>query len=182
MVGTDARDRGLIGNGWYTLGADSDPFVVAQPTKVADAVAKMLSNKFGSDKQTDLIGVTLDGSKPSITDAQLQTIVQDAMAVSGGSLTVAVAGTGAPTKPGKDAVTGKSVVLQVQDEVGAPGVVETAVPGGLFLNQQVLSDRGLPAGKIVEALAGATDGKSGQPLMLDAYPAFSVSFAKYCGR
>lgn len=182
MVATDARDRGLIGNGWYTLGADSDPFVVTQPTKVADAVAKMLSKRFGSDEQTDLIGVTLDGSRPSIADAQLQTIVQDAIAASGGSLTAAVAGTGAAAKPGKDAVTGKSVVLQVQDRVGAPGVIESAVPGGLFLNQQILADRAMPAGKIVDALASATDPKSSQPLMLDAYPSFSVSFAKYCGR
>ena len=113
---------------------------------------------------------------------ELQALVQDANAVSGGSLTVAIAGTGSAAAPGKDAVTAKSVVLQVQDKVGAPGVVETAVPGGLFLNQQILSDRGLPAGKIVDALAGATDGKSGQPLVLDAYPAFSVSFARFCGR
>ena len=182
MVATDASDRGLIGDGWYTLGADSDPFVVTQPTKVADAVAKMLSENFGSDNQTDLIGVTLDGSRPSIADAELQAIVKAATAASGGSLTVAVAGTGSATAPGKDAVTAMSVVLQVQDTVGAPGVVETAVPGGLFLNQQVLSDRGLPAGEIVDALADTTNEKTGQPLMLDAYPAFSVSFARYCGR
>jgi len=182
MVSTDERDRGLIGDGWYTLGSDSDPFIVAQPTKVADAAAKMLGKGFGRDNQTDLLGVTLDGSRPQEADAELQALVQDANAVSGGSLTVAIAGTGSAAAPGKDAVTAKSVVLQVQDKVGAPGVVETAVPGGLFLNQQILSDRGLPAGKIVDALAGATDGKSGQPLVLDAYPAFSVSFARFCGR
>jgi hypothetical protein len=182
MVATDAMDRGLIGDGWYTLGTDTDQFVVARPAAVADAVATMLGRDFGHDETTDLIGVTLNGSVPSATEAQLQAIVQAATAASGGSLTIAIAGTGRAAVPGKDAATGRSVVQQVQEDVGAPGVVETAVPGGLFLDQQVLSDRGLPAGKVVDALAKVTDTKSNQPLMLDAYPAFSISFARYCGR
>ena len=181
MVATDARDRGLIGDGWYTLGTDTDPFVVARPAAVADAVGAMLGKDFGHDGTTDLIGVTLNGSLPSATEAQLQAIVQAATAASGGSLTIAIAGTGRSAGQGKDAVTARSVVQQVQEDVGAP-VVETAVPGGLFLDQQVLSDKGLPAGKAVDALAKVTDTKSDQPLMLDAYPAFSISFARYCGR
>jgi hypothetical protein len=182
MVATDARDRGLIGDGWYTMGTDTDPFVVAPPAVVADEVGTMLGSDFGHDNTTDLLGVTLDGSEPSATEAQLQAIVRTATAASGGSLTIAIVGTGRTANPERDAVTGTSLVRQVEGGVGAPGVVETAVPGGFFLEQQVLSDEGLPAGKVVDALATVTDPVSGQRLMLDAYPAFSVSFARYCGR
>lgn len=182
MVATDARDRGLIGNGWYAAGTDTDPFVIARPAKIAASVVTMLRTGFGKDGTTDIIGVTLEGTQPAAAQSQLRSIVQAATAASGGALTLAVAGTGRPTKPPKDAVQGKSVVQQVESAVGAPGVVQTAVPGGLFLNQQMLTDRAMPAGKIVDALASVAGPGSAAPLMLDTYPAFSVSFARFCGR
>lgn len=185
MVATNASDRGLIGDGWYTLDTDTDPFVVASGAAEMAAVKRMLGSGFGADATPDILGVTLDYRATKLQAAidQLKEVIDAAMESSGGSLTVAVAGTGEAVHTGGP-LTGVTyageVVSQVEAKVGAPGAVAAAVPGGLFLDQAILADEQMPAGQIVQALKSVTDPKTKQKLMLDAYPAFSVSFARYC--
>ena len=182
MVATGVTDRGLIGGNWY-IGSDVDRFRVAAPSKVANTVDGILASGLGSDATTDLLGVTLDGSNPAQADRQLEQIVEAARRASGGSLTVAVAAVGyqarKPELPG--GVSANHVVQQVESAVGSP-VVQTAVPGGLFLDQQVLADRQIPAGRVVQALKSVTAPGTNGSLMQDAYPAFAVSFARYCSK
>ena len=188
MVATGSTDRGLIGGNWY-VDSDADQFRVAASAKVENALGHMLASGYGDDRITDLLGVTLDGSRPTQADRQLEQVVGAARRASGGSLTVAIAFVGYQPSPPSGTVTAEEIVRQVEAAVGAP-VVEAAIPGGLFLDQQVLTEEQIPAGKVVQALKSVTapgtntdpSTSPGPPLMEDAYPAFAVSFARYCGK
>ena len=57
-------------------------------------------------------------------------------------------------------------------------IVEAAVPGGLFLDQDVLAADGLSSGAVVGPMLGMTEG--GRKVFTDAFPGFAVSFARYC--
>jgi hypothetical protein len=57
-------------------------------------------------------------------------------------------------------------------------IVEAAVPGGLFLDQDVLASDGLSSGAVVGPMLGMTD--RGRKVFADAFPGFAVSFARYC--
>jgi hypothetical protein len=70
------------------------------------------------------------------------------------------------------------VVTKVDSAVGTH-VVESAVPGGFFLNQQVMAARGITSDDVVRAM-DALKAPDGTPLFADAYPGFAVSFSRYC--
>lgn len=185
MVATAPTDRGLIGGNWY-LDADRDDFEVAKPGKVGAAFAKMLlEGGYGTDETTDLIGVTIDATKERVLAAQVMQ-VEDALSrieyhdilMEGVPATVMMFGTGGEN-PLKHQATGEQVVSQVESALGAP-VVETAVPGGLFLDRSATTSAEITAGQVMRALDGVTAPGSTDPLFLDAYPGFSVSFSRYC--
>jgi hypothetical protein len=185
LVGTESFDRGAIGGGWYGERDDDDVRIV--PADRAPAAAEaMLAAGYGRDATPDLLAVTLDGS-PAAMDRATKSIVEAARAATGGSVAVAVVGTGwSPTEaetaastPGQlQTVNAGEVVKEVERSAGAP-VVEAAVPGALFLDQTVLADRSISDGRIVEALGSMTV-PGGGPLFADAFPAFAISFARYC--
>jgi hypothetical protein len=62
---------------------------------------------------------------------------------------------------------------------GTEPVVQAAVPGGLFLDQQVLADEDISPQTVVTVLLGL-HAPGGGPLLADAFPGFAVSFARYC--
>jgi hypothetical protein len=77
-------------------------------------------------------------------------------------------------------LTADQVTTQVDAATGA-SVVKDAVPGALFLDDQVLTAKGISPGKITDALAAVkTPPPSPSKVMNQAFPAFSITFARYC--
>ena len=184
MVATDPTDRGLIGGNWYLQG-DSDQFRVVDPSRVGDAFTETLrSGGYGTDDVPDLLGVTIDGPNRRAIDRQLEqimTALRDAGATGPSPsmpTTVVLVGTGAADRS-KPEVTGAQVASQVDAAMGAQ-VVETAVPGGLFLDQAVMTSAAITTGQVMKALRTVTVPGTDRQVMQDAYPGFSVSFSKFC--
>jgi hypothetical protein len=149
----------------------------------------MLAHGFGSDSTPDVIGIALSGSLAH-QDSATHTIVTAAehQAAASDSVMVIVAGTGSgpgsaqggPPPAGSSPMTAAQVTSQV-DSVSGAQVVQDAVPGALFLDQQVLADKGVSPGKITDAFAGVkTPPPAPKGVMDQAFPAFSITFARYC--
>jgi hypothetical protein len=180
LVESSTTDRGLVGGGWY-LGEPATDIVHAGSASQATAsVSHLIDSGLGLGPVPDLLGVALSGGVGKM-DAATTKIVSQAEAATHGRTLVVVAGTGstsgAPTGPGTLPAAG--VMQQVERAVGAPDAVQAAVPGGLFLNDSVMTARSISGGRFVQALAGvkAPDGKQ---VMSQTWPAFSISFARYC--
>jgi hypothetical protein len=72
------------------------------------------------------------------------------------------------------------LVTRVDDAVaGDASVVAGVVPGGMFLDQDVMAARRVSGETVVDALVGATDA-DGTPVFRDVFQGFAVSFARYC--
>jgi hypothetical protein len=68
----------------------------------------------------------------------------------------------------------------VEDAVpGSRSVVAAAVAGGLFLDQEVLTQAGVTGQVAVDAMLDVTTAQ-GREMMADAFQGFAVSFARYC--
>jgi type I phosphodiesterase/nucleotide pyrophosphatase len=177
VVGTDPSDRGLVGGGWYP---DEDPVDVATNDRAAevDAVRSRLDASFGADDVTDVLGVALQGSVRTL-DRQTGQILTAARNATGGSVLVVVAGTGARQR-GSDALADGAIVSAVEDAVpGEAPAVAATVPGGIFLDQQALTDARVSGQVAVDALLDVTR-PDGREMMVDAFQGFAVSFARYC--
>jgi hypothetical protein len=177
LVATDQVDRGLIGGNWYP-DHDRDAVTVASAPGSAKAASGVLAHGFGRDDAPDILGVVLAGPG---ADARIGQIVELARQASGGSLLVVVAGTGINgVDPSTAEVSGSNVVQQVEDLVeGDAPIVDTAVAGGLFLDQATLASEQLSGDAAVQALLRVTT-PDGQRMMADAFQGFAVSFARYC--
>ncbi len=179
LVAADPADRGIIGGNWY-IGHDRDDEVVASGDGAASAAELLLSSGYGRDAVPDVLAVVLDGSAASM-DRRTEAVVAAAERASRGSVAVVVAGTGTSIRSSDaNRVAVTNVVSQI--EAGVPGdenVVAGVVPGGLFLDQQVLTDQGITGNSVVGASLAAS-GPSDAPLLEDAFQGFAVSFARYC--
>ena len=139
---------------------------------------------YGKDDIPDLLGVTIEGPNRRAIDRELEQVVsalREAGAVGPSPsmpTTVALVGTGAAGKPTPE-MTGKQVASQIDAALSAP-VVETAVPGGLFLDQEVMTSEAITAGRVMKALKAVTIPGTDRKVMRDAYPGFSVSFSRFC--
>jgi hypothetical protein len=177
LVATDASDRGIVGGGWYP---DEDPVdvIIGGGAAVPPAVGVHLSTGYGSDEVPDVIGVVMDGSVRSL-DARTKRIATAAQRATGGSALVVVAGTGA-TERARATVPDDELIAAVEDAVpGAGRAVAAAVPGGLFLDQDVLARAEVTGEVAVDVLLGLTNPDGGE-MMADAFQGFAVSFARYC--
>jgi hypothetical protein len=129
---------------------------------------------YGADAEPDLIGVALEGSIARL-DAQTAAIVARVRA-SGVPATLVVAGTGgrapAPT------VAAATVADHVEAALGAD-VVARVGSDGLFLDRPAMAANDVTTDDVATALR-ALDGPDGAPLFADAFPAFAVSFSRYC--
>ena len=168
LVATAPEDRGLIGDGWY-IGTDKDQIDDVKPSDEAAAAERILATGYGKDSVPDVLGVALHSSVAHM-DEQLKAIVQAAQKASGGSVVVAVAGTGsAAAANASTSENPSSMISTVEKRVkGTEPVVQAAVPGGLFLDQQVLADEDISPQTVVTALLGL-HASGGGPLLADAF-------------
>ena len=183
LVASDLADRGIIGGNWY-IGHDRDAMVVATGGDAVTAARRLLAQGFGRDDVPDILAVVLDGSVGSM-DRRTHELVAAAERASGGSVVVAIAGTGSGAGAEAGSTTGpriraSDVVSQVDDAVpGDPNVVAGVVAGGLFLDQRVLAQEGISGDAAVQALLKVT-APDGTPVFEDAFQGFAVSFERYC--
>lgn len=176
LVATDPSDRGLVGGGWYR---DPDPVdaILGDTSAAPIAVRTLLAAGFGADEVPDVLGVVIDGPVRTL-DRRTGAIVRAAERATGGSTLVVVTGTGSPAN--RLAVPARDLLPAVEGTVpGDEPVVAATVPGGLFLDQDVLARAGVTGQAIVDALLGIR-APDGERMMADAFQGFAVSFARYC--
>lgn len=166
-------DKGVVGGTWYDTGDVAD--VTLERRDPAGAVDDLITGGYGDDDTPDVLAVVVPGPARAFADA-LRTIVPSVRAaVPATTVVVTATGSRAP----EDALPASAVVRYVDERVrsSAP-IVEAAVPGGLFLDQDVLAADGLSSGAAVEPMLGMREG--GRTVFADAFPGFAVSFARYC--
>jgi hypothetical protein len=177
LVAPDPTDRGLVGGGWYP---DEDPVdVVTGDGEAAPlAVRSQLDAGYGADDVPDVLGVVLDGPVRSM-DRWTEQIVTEALRATGGSTLAVIAGTGS-WETHAHAVPDAALVDAVEEAVpGDERAVAASVPGGLFLDQKVLTDEQVTGQVAVDAMLSA-DAPDGERMLADAFQGFAVSFARYC--
>jgi hypothetical protein len=172
LVARRATDRGLVGGDWY-LGADRDDRLIG-PGDAARAVGRLLDEGYGADATPDLVGVALEGSVAS-QDAQTAAIV-DRLRASGVPATLVIAGTG--SRAPAATVAAATVAARVDAALGA-NVVASPGSDGLFLDRQAMVAANVTTDDVSTALR-SLDAPDGSPLFADAFPAFAVSFSRYC--
>jgi hypothetical protein len=176
LVAKSSDARGLIGGEWY-VDVDEDEVRYATGPKATDvAVHEALSAGFGRDDVPDLLALALSGN-PAEMDGHIANAINGGLEASNGSLAVVVTATGATATDAK--LTGDDVASAIERELAAPGVVEASVPGGLFLDQEVLVDKELSEDEVLNAMRDLGD-SSGAAMFQDVFPAIAVSFQRYC--
>ena len=176
LIATDPADRGLIGKDWY-VDTDTDDVVVAEGIRqTIDSVTELLSSGYGRDDVPDLLGVTLSGSVDEMDRATgaIATAVEDA--VPGAALVVTATGSSVNSAD----LQGREVARQVEAFLSLDRkVVQATVPGGLFLDQEVVATEGVSEDEVLDALKRVTDTASAKAFA-DVFPAIAVSFGRYC--
>jgi hypothetical protein len=173
LVARRPSERGLIGGGWY-VGDDEDDVVVARPHRL-QALARILRSGYGDDRIPDLIAITLEGP-PGDLDRKLRRAVATATRAAPGRVMAVVTSTGTGSAPARDSAP--AIVADIEQSLPGPAVVTGAVPGGLFLDQDVLAARGISDDRIVRALRA--HGGPRTKTFADAFPATAVTFGRYC--
>ena len=174
---TDDLDRGIVGDRWYPEGDPVDA-VIGDGATAPIAVEERLAMGYGSDETPDILAVVLEGSMRSL-DRLTHRIVADAARATDNGALVVVAGTGS-REDDPTAIGDEDLVAAVEDAIpGNARSVETAVPGGLFLDQDALRRERVTGLVAVEAMRSA-EGAGGRPLLTDAFQGFAVSFGRYC--
>jgi hypothetical protein len=175
LVATARQDLGLVGGDWYP-NHDRDAFTVAHGEHAVLAARSFVDADLVDDAP-DVLGVVLDGSAASM-DERTRQISRAAMEATGGSSLVVVAGSGTTAPSG--AVSDQAAVRAVEDAVpGTDNAIGATVPGGFFLDQDVLTAAKITGQVAVDAAADVTT-PDGRTMMADAFQGFAVSFARYC--
>ncbi|MDQ3957237.1 MAG: hypothetical protein M3273_02825, partial [Actinomycetota bacterium] len=112
-------------------------------------------------------------------DRTLEAAARRADRISGGSATIVFTATGSIVGSDVDAVDPADVSGQIEARHGAP-VVEAAVPGGLFLDQDELARRKINEDDVLRSLTSVTLPNAPQRLFADVFPAIAVAFGRYC--
>jgi hypothetical protein len=166
-------DQGVVGGTWYGPGDVAD--VTIDRRDPGRAVDRMLASGFGADDTPDVLAVVIGGPARAFADAMRTIVPSVREAVP--ATTVVVTATGSRSPEG--ALTATAVAGRVNAGVRSSGpIVEATVPGGLFLDQDVLAADGLSSGAAVQPMLGMREG--GRTVFADAFPGFAVSFARYC--
>ncbi len=172
LVANDEVDRGLVGGTWYIDHGHDD--LAIGPGDPVSSVARLMATGYGADDTTDILGVVLSGAidrmgrQTGDIVTAVQQLVPDATFV---ITTTGSANGSLDTNP-------PDVAASVDRAVGGP-VVSATVPGGLFLDQQVMATKDITSDDVVRAM-DALKSSFGSPLFADAYPGFAVSFSRYC--
>lgn len=169
LISHDGADRGLIGGTWYP---DHDRDVIRTSNDPLASLRTLLSEGFGADDVPDILAVALDG--PVAGMSRMTRAIAFQVEQAHIPTTFVVAGTGQTSK----AVPNTSIAHDVDAAIGAH-VVTAIVPGGLFLDQAVMTANDVTSDDVVRAL-DAMRAPDGTPLFADAYPGFAISFSRYC--
>jgi hypothetical protein len=177
LVAADELDRGIVGKDWYP-GADPVDVVIGRSATAPLEVEAHLRSGYGRDDVPDLLGVVLQGDLASL-DRWTERIVAAAEQATDDSTLVVVAGTGS-RETDRTAIPESVLVDLVEDAIpGEARAVESAVAGGLFLDQDVLRRERVTGLVAVDAMSSATT-TGGSPILMDVFQGFAVSFARYC--
>lgn len=166
LVGTARADRGLVGGNWY-IERDRDGFSYAKKLDVQIAAVRQLFEAgYGDDDVPDVVGVALH-PPPDRVNEVVDRLLQLGAKASDGRLVAAVAGTGASDN--------KDVNVSAIERAipGRRPLIEAAVPGGFFVDQDALADTGLTEDEVIDAAK-----ESGQ--FTDVFAAITVTFSRYC--
>ena len=179
FVGATGTDRGVSGGEWYGPTSDVDEVVIAPRDQVGPAVALLgrawIDGGFGADGVPDLMSVVMEGDIPKL-DRGLKRIAAAADEASNGSVALVVTATGS-IPVDSEVVNGAAIARDVDEAVGEQ-VTEAAVPGGLFLDQDALTELELSEDLVIEELERLR-GPEGD-LFADVFPAIAVTFGRYC--
>jgi len=179
-VGATVTDRGAVGGEWYGSASDVDELVLAPKDQVGPAVAMLSKGSggegFGADAVPDLMSVVLEGDIPKL-DRGLRRIAAAADAAADGSFALVVTATGSMAVDSGEVTNGAEIARDVDETVGER-VTEAAVPGGLFLDQNALTELELSEDLVIEELERLR-GPDGA-LFADVFPAIAVTFARFC--
>jgi hypothetical protein len=169
LIAPDPTDSGLVGGTWY-LDHDRDDLLFGHRDPVTD-VRRLLRSGYGADGTTDILGVVLTGPH---MDAPTHAIIDAALgAVPGTTFVVTASGYAA-----RSGGNGARVRRDVDRLMGVP-VVAAVVPGGLFLDQDVMAANDVTSDDVVGAMDAMT-APDGSSSFADAYPGFAISFSRYC--
>jgi hypothetical protein len=176
LVASDGTDRGLIGRGWY-IDEDRDEVVLAsRPERAAVRASQILSN-LPEDGTPDLLAIALEGSIEQM-NAATERILAAAQEDRDSPVIVSFATTGSPAPA--HALEAADVARLIDEALpGSLHPIESIAPGGLFLDQDALTQEGLTEDRIVDAVR-RLDNDSGERVFADAFAAIAVSFGRYC--
>jgi hypothetical protein len=176
LIAPDAADTGLVGDGWAYGNHPYD--VKIGSSDPLPALRRLLSGGYGADATPDVLGVVLGGSIDRM-DERTREIVA-AVRSTGATATFALAASGTLASSGA-AIEAGTIASQLDRTVGGTDpIVAAEVPGGLFLDQTVLAQRGLSSNAAVEVMLQMRSPSGDGKLFADAFPGFAVSFARFC--
>ena len=176
LVATATTDRGLIGGDWYP-GHDRDTVDIATGDEAVSS-ARAILDSTPDDGIPDILAVVLDGSVRSM-DRRTQEIAEAAERATHGGAVVALAGTGT-TERRMIAQPDAALRHAIEDAVpGGDEAISAIVPGGVFLDQAVLTEAAVTGQVAVDAMLDVTT-PEGRGMIADAFQGFAVSFARYC--
>lgn len=174
LVRSDVGDTGLVGGNWYIENDRDD--VVTERSDPAGEVRRLIRSGYGDDDVPDVIAVALEGDAGAV-DEDLGAI---AAAADSASATLVVVGSGSSEPATEDVVDAAHVVRRIEDSVaGQDPAVDAAVPGGIYLDQETLVSGEITEDDVLKAFS-ELEGSGVRPLMVDAFTAIAVSFARYC--
>jgi hypothetical protein len=175
LIGTQEIDRGLIGGSWY-IDVDRD-LVNIEPNngQLIKRRASSFLRRFGTDPIPDILAVALDATQARDASRLLQTLYARARRVAGGAAMLAL--TTLPEHAQADAISNRVVETELEQELGVD-VVERAVGGGFFLDQELLSRKGFAAEDVATAMRDLRVNQ--EPVFADAFTGFAVTLAEFC--
>lgn len=176
LIASDPTDRGLIGKDWYVDTDRDDLALATETTEVVRHAHAWLENGYGNDRVPDLLSVSLSGSIDEMdrTTGALVKAVEEAVE----EAAVVVTASGSSVRFAD--LDGEEIAGEVESILGSDrSVVQAATPGGLFLDQRVIADRGIADDRILEAMSNVRD-IAGRRAFADVFPAIAVSFGRFC--
>ena len=170
LVADDVSDRGLVGGTWYLSATPDDIRLGKDPV---ETVRSLVEAGYGADDTPDVIGVVLHGSLGPMTHAV--GAIASAVRRAGVPTTFVVAGTGSTSA----ADIGIDVAGAIDTLATGRPLVASTVAGGVFLDRTVMDGTEVTSDDVVRVMRGLR-APDGEPLFADAFPAFAVSFSRYC--
>ncbi len=184
LVANDVSGKGLVGGDWYP-GGDQDVVKILGRDGSAAAAARvgarvLRSHRFGKDQTPDLLGIVLSGDVSQM-DKALGDLVRAAETASDGSFVVAVTSTGRSDRNAvSSSMSADELAARIDRKVGIrPSVIDATSPGGLYLDQERLTNLKMSDDSVLKALLSVRTADK-DLVMADAFPSIAITFGRYC--